>query len=176
MIDTMTIRHAILPTATGELTAVLDGARGDSVLLALYFPGHWTLPEPAGFGERIGPDEDPVLGALAEQLAAYLVGELRDFDLPLDLRGGEHHLRVWERLQSIPYGETVTYGELATELGGAAQAIGRAVGHNPVSIVVPCHRVIGSDGSLTGYGGGLERKRFLLALEEPTAVERDALF
>lgn len=174
----MTTRHALLPTGTGELTAVLDEAphAGGSVLIGLYFVGHWTLPDPDGFGERIGPTEDPVLVALTEQIDEYLGGRRRDFDLPLELRGGEHHRRVWQRLQQIPYGETVTYGELATELGGAAQATGRAVGANPISIVVPCHRVVGADGSLTGYAGGLERKRALLALEEPPAAERGALF
>lgn len=174
----MTTRHALLPTGTGELTAVLGEAlHGDgTVLVGLYFAGHWTLPDPEGFGERIGPTEDPVLMRLTEQIDEYLGGRRRDFDLPLELRGGEHHRRVWERLQRIPYGETLTYGDLAAELGGAAQAIGRAVGANPISIVVPCHRVIGADGSLTGYAGGLERKRALLALEEPSAVERGALF
>lgn len=174
----MTTRHALLPTGTGQLTAVLDEASqgGGTVLIGVYFVGHWTLPDPAGFGERIGPAEDPVLVSLTEQLDEYLGGRRRDFDLPLELRGGEHHRRVWERLQRIPYGETVTYGELATELRSAAQATGRAVGANPISIVVPCHRVVGADGSLTGYAGGLERKRALLALEEPAPEERGALF
>ena len=176
MIDTMSTRHALVPTGIGELTAVLDETVGGSILVGLYFPGHWTLPDPVGFGERVGARSDPVLVALADQLEAYLAGELRDFDLPVELRGGGHHLRVWERLRRIPYGETLTYGDLAAGLGGAAQAVGRAVGANPVSIIVPCHRVIGSDGSLTGYAGGLERKRSLLALEEPSAGERDALF
>lgn len=175
MIGPMTTRHALIPTGIGDLTAVLDGTAGDTVLVGLYFPGHWTLPDPDTFGPRTDPAE-PVLVALAAQLGEYLDGERRDFDLPLDLRGGEHHQRVWERLTRIPYGETVTYGELATELGGAAQAIGRAVGANPISILVPCHRVVGADGSLTGYAGGIERKRRLLALEEPTSEERGALF
>lgn len=176
MIGRMTTRHALLPTGIGELTAVLDEAEGrGTALVGLYFPGHWTLPDPESFGPRTDADE-PVLVALAAQLGEYLDGRRREFDLPLDLRGGEHHRRVWERLSRIPYGATLTYGELAAESGGAAQAVGRAVGANPVSIVVPCHRVVGADGSLTGYAGGLERKRHLLALEEPAASERDALF
>ncbi len=176
MIGPMTTRHALLPTGVGELTAVLDEAEGrGTALVGLYFPGHWTLPDPESFGPRTDADE-PVLVALAAQLGEYLDGRRREFDLPLDLRGGEHHRRVWERLSRIPYGATLTYGELAAESGGAAQAVGRAVGANPVSIVVPCHRVVGADGSLTGYAGGLERKRHLLALEEPAASERDALF
>lgn len=191
MIEPMTTRHAILPTGIGDpfeasaagrpahlwdrLTAVLDGEGERTVLVGLYFPGHWTLPDPADFGPETDAPE-PVLTTLATQLGEYLSGTRRDFDLPIDLRGGEHHRRVWERLNRIPYGETVTYGQLADELGGAAQAIGRAVGANPISIVVPCHRVVGADGSLTGYAGGIERKRALLALEEPAAEERGALF
>lgn len=175
MIGPMTTRHALLPTDIGELTAVLDGTGRSTVLVGLYFPGHWTLPDPDTFGPRTDSDE-PVLTALATQLGEYLDGGRRDFDLPLDLRGGEHHQRVWERLTRIPYGETLTYGDLASERGGAAQAVGRAVGANPISIVVPCHRVVGADGSLTGYAGGIERKRRLLTLEEPAPEERGALF
>ncbi len=169
-------RHALLPTDIGELTAVLDEtADGGTVLIGLYFPGHWTLPDPDTFGPTTTADE-PVLTALGDQLGEYLRGQRRDFDLPVELRGGEHHRRVWERLTRIPYGQTLTYGDLAAELGGAAQAIGRAVGANPISIVIPCHRVVGADGSLTGYAGGLERKRRLLALERPPAEELGALF
>ncbi|HIZ98229.1 MAG TPA: methylated-DNA--[protein]-cysteine S-methyltransferase [Candidatus Janibacter merdipullorum] len=178
MIDIMTTRHARIATQLGELTAVLDEARGGggAVLIGLYFPGHWTLPEGADHGPEVSPTDEPPLTALTEQLSAYLDGARRDFTIPYELRGGEHHHRVWEILETIPYGETVTYGDLARRTGGAAQAVGRAVGANPVSIIVPCHRVVGADGSLTGYAGGLERKRTLLALEEPPAGERDALF
>lgn len=176
MIDTMSTRHALVRTGLGDLTAVVDEAKdGRSVLVGLYFPGHWTLPEEGLLGPPTATEE-PVLDQLADELAEYLAGGRRTFEVPVELRGGEHHLRVWQRLTRIPYGETVTYGQLAEELGGAAQAVGRAVGANPLSVLVPCHRVVGSDGSLTGYAGGLERKRRLLALEEPTAQERDALF
>lgn len=175
MIEGMSTRHAIVPTALGDLTAVVRaGGAGTSVLTGLYFPGHWTLPSGVDFGER--DDQDALVGLLAQQLGQYLDGTRTGVDVPLALTGGEHHVRVWQRLRRIPYGATITYGELATELGGAAQAVGRAVGANPISILVPCHRVIGSDGSLTGYAGGLERKRTLLALEEPGPGERDALF
>ena len=104
---------------------------------------------------------------LISQLDAYFTGKLRDFTLPLDLRGTSFQRQVWDILCGIPWGETRTYGEIAQALGRprAARAVGRAVGTNPVSIVVPCHRVVGSDGSLTGYGGGLDRKRALLKLE-----------
>jgi len=102
-----------------------------------------------------------------EQLQAYLAGELREFELPLAAEGTPFQQRVWRALCDIPYGETISYGELARRIGQptAARAVGLANGQNPISIVVPCHRVIGANGSLTGYGGGLERKRWLLAHE-----------
>ncbi|MGK2882337.1 MAG: methylated-DNA--[protein]-cysteine S-methyltransferase [Mycobacterium sp.] len=103
----------------------------------------------------------------AEQLAAYFAGELTTFDLDLDLGGTPFQRRVWEALQTIPYGQTRSYGQIAEQIGacGASRAVGLANGHNPIGIIVPCHRVIGASGSLTGYGGGLERKRALLDLE-----------
>jgi len=105
--------------------------------------------------------------ALARELDAYFAGKLRRFTVPLDLRGTAFQLRVWEILCSIPYGVTRSYREVAQALGNpkATRAVGQAIGRNPVSIIVPCHRVIGSDGRLTGYGGGLPRKRALLDLE-----------
>jgi methylated-DNA-[protein]-cysteine S-methyltransferase len=118
-------------------------------------------------GER--DDDDPVLGEAARQLAAYFAGRLTRFDLPLDPDGTPFQRAVWESLRAIPYGETRTYGELAHELGlggRAARAVGLANGRNPVPIVVPCHRVVGAGGRLTGYGGGLARKRALLDLEQ----------
>lgn len=104
---------------------------------------------------------------LISQLDAYFAGKLRKFKIPLDLRGTSFQRRVWDLLCDIPWGETRSYGQIAKSLGRpkAARAVGRAVGTNPVSIVVPCHRVIGSDGTLTGYGGGLDRKEALLKLE-----------
>jgi methylated-DNA-[protein]-cysteine S-methyltransferase len=176
MIEIMTTRHAVLTTPLGELTAVVEDGPDGRALVGLYFPGHWTLPDPAGFGPRVPSGSDEIFERLQGELDEYLAGERRDFDIPLQLRGGEHHRRVWDLLLRIPYGETITYGDLARETGGAAQAVGRAVGANPISILVPCHRVVGSDGSITGYAGGLDRKRALLALEEPAAEERDALF
>jgi methylated-DNA-[protein]-cysteine S-methyltransferase len=102
-----------------------------------------------------------------DQLNAYFAGELTTFELELDLRGSAFQRRVWQALLTIPFGETRSYGEIAEQIGapGAARAVGLANGHNPIAIVVPCHRVIGASGSLTGYGGGLDRKRSLLALE-----------
>lgn len=106
-----------------------------------------------------------------EQLEQYFAGERSEFDIPLDLRGSEFQRSVWDALLTIPYGETRSYGEIAKQIGrpDRARAVGSANGRNPVSIVVPCHRVIGADGSLVGYGGGLERKRWLLEHEAGVA-------
>ena len=104
---------------------------------------------------------------VTRQLRAYFRAELTDFDVPLDMQGTEFQLRVWNRLLKIPHGETTSYGQLARRIGqpSAVRAVGLANGSNPIPIIVPCHRVIGSDGSLTGYGGGLSVKEKLLALE-----------
>jgi methylated-DNA-[protein]-cysteine S-methyltransferase len=112
--------------------------------------------------------DDRILPGVVDQLEAYFAGELTDFDLPLDLGGSEFQRRVWKALLTIPYGETRSYGYIANQIGadGAARAVGLANGRNPVAIIVPCHRVIGSAGTLTGYGGGLDRKRTLLEMEK----------
>ena len=122
------------------------------------------------FGGKPEPGwrEDPAaLADTVRQLRAYFAGELRDFDLSLAPEGTPFQLRVWRELRNIPYGQTISYGELARRIGSpnASRAVGLANGANPISIVVPCHRVIGSNGKLTGYGGGLENKERLLALE-----------
>jgi methylated-DNA-[protein]-cysteine S-methyltransferase len=120
-------------------------------------------------GSRIRPEgSSPVLAEAARQLDAYFEGELVTFDLPLELRGTDFQRGCWLALASIPYGQTVSYGEQARRLGlgnDAARAVGAANGQNPLPIVLPCHRVIGADGSLTGFGGGLHVKRFLLEHE-----------
>lgn len=110
---------------------------------------------------------NPLLRQAVEQLRAYFAGELRDFDLALDIQGTPFQKRVWAELRNIPYGETRSYSDVANAIGApkAVRATGAANGRNPIPIVVPCHRVIGADGSLTGYGGGLPLKRFLLDLE-----------
>ena len=107
------------------------------------------------------------LADVVRQLRAYFTGDLRRFDLPLAPQGTPFQQRVWRELLEIPYGETMSYGELARKIGSpsASRAVGLANGSNPISIVIPCHRVIGSSGKLTGYGGGLEKKEWLLALE-----------
>jgi methylated-DNA-[protein]-cysteine S-methyltransferase len=114
---------------------------------------------------------EPVLLGAEAQLRAYFAGELRRFDLPLAPRGTAFQLSVWDALLEIPYGATTTYSELAAMIGrpSACRAVGAANGRNPLAVIVPCHRVIGAAGALTGYGGGLERKRMLLALEAAKA-------
>jgi methylated-DNA-[protein]-cysteine S-methyltransferase len=112
------------------------------------------------------------------QLSDYFAGHRRRFDLPLQLRGTPFQLAVWQALQDIPYGQTISYGELARRVGNpnGSRAVGLANGSNPIAIVVPCHRVIGSNGKLTGYGGGLENKETLLALERKHGAAQAALF
>jgi methylated-DNA-[protein]-cysteine S-methyltransferase len=128
------------------------------------------FPNERGFRQGMDTPERPsaLLTEVARQLERYFLGEPHAFELPLELIGTPFQLRVWEELRTIPYGETVSYGELARRIGspGEAREVGGAVGRTPTPIVVPCHRVIGADGSLVGYGGGLERKRALLDLEQ----------
>ncbi|MEU6623219.1 methylated-DNA--[protein]-cysteine S-methyltransferase [Streptomyces litmocidini] len=163
------IRHTVVDSPYEPLTLVAV----DGVLSRVHMTGQRHRPPEETFGE---PDPRP-FGEAIRQLDAYFAGELTEFDLPLNLIGTPFQLRVWQQLLRIPYGETRTYGELAEELGspGASRAVGLANGKNPVSIIVPCHRVIGAGGGLTGYGGGLDRKQRLLAFESGTA-EPDALF
>lgn len=121
--------------------------------------------EPAGDRE-----DDALLDEVERQLTEYFAGERREFDLPVAADGTEFQKKVWAYLRTIPFGETVTYGRVATDLGyqaGISRAVGAANGANPIPIVVPCHRVVGSDGKLTGYAGGVERKTTLLELEQP---------
>jgi methylated-DNA-[protein]-cysteine S-methyltransferase len=121
----------------------------------------------------LGPEEDshPILEEAARQLRAYFAGRLWQFDVPLDPQGTDFQLRVWRALLGIPYGETRSYAKVATAIGApkAVRAVGAANGANPIAIIVPCHRVIGSGGQLTGYGGGLPLKRMLLELEARNA-------
>jgi methylated-DNA-[protein]-cysteine S-methyltransferase len=155
--------HTIVDSPLGPLTLVAD----DGTLSGLYFPGHWTGPDPASFGER----RDDGLDEARRQLAEYFAGERRSFQLVTVSVGDAFQRRVWELIDGIPYGLTTTYGELARELGGPslARRVGAAVGRNPLSVIRPCHRVVGKGGRLTGYAGGLERKRALLELEGATA-------
>lgn len=143
----------------GELTLASDG----EALTGLYMTDQRHRPALPAAGAR----EDVVLAAARDQLAEYFTGERRRFELPLRPAGTEFQRSVWAALREIPYGETAGYGELARRLGrpSAARAVGLANGRNPLAIIVPCHRVIGAAGALTGYGGGLDRKRYLLELE-----------
>lgn len=115
--------------------------------------------------------DDDIFGEVTRQLDEYFAGERTTFDVPLAPSGTAFQLEVWVALQTIPYGTTCSYGELAAQIGrpGASRAVGLANGRNPISIIIPCHRVIGSTGTLTGYGGGLERKKWLLDLERGSA-------
>ncbi|WP_330172793.1 methylated-DNA--[protein]-cysteine S-methyltransferase [Streptomyces sp. NBC_01498] len=161
--------HTVIDSPFGPLTLVAT----DGVLSALYMTEHRHRPPQDTFGVV----DARAFGAVTEQLGEYFAGERTEFDLPLRMAGTPFQLSVWEQLMAIPYGETRSYGQLADALGksGASRAVGLANGKNPVSIIVPCHRVIGSTGGLTGYGGGLDRKRRLLALEgAATTGERRA--
>jgi methylated-DNA-[protein]-cysteine S-methyltransferase len=167
----MTTTHSVMDSSLGPLTLRAD----DGVLSGLYMVEHRHGPSVEALGERVA-DAAP---AAREQLAAYFAGELREFRLEVALRGTAFQHRVWAALREIRYGETCSYTELATAIGSptAVRAVGLANGKNPVSIVVPCHRVVGANGSLTGYGGGTDRKRALLELEGARVVRGEpALF
>lgn len=169
------IRHGLVPTSLGELLLVADG----DALTGLYFSDHKYPPNPDDIGEDLGFEpEDATFAQAARELREYLAGERREFEIAVAPRGDDFSQQVWEILLAIPYGETRTYGWIAERLGNRAlaQRVGQSVGHNPVSIIIPCHRIVGADGSLTGFAGGLERKRTLLALEEPPAEEAGRLF
>jgi methylated-DNA-[protein]-cysteine S-methyltransferase len=130
----------------------------------------WATQDPADAGFELDREDErhPVLIQAARELREYFAGHRRDFSVPLDLRGTEFQNKVWHALRSIPFGETRSYGELASQIGApkASRAVGAANGRNPIPIILPCHRVIGSSGSLTGFGGGLPMKRELLAHEQ----------
>ncbi|MDO5729714.1 MAG: methylated-DNA--[protein]-cysteine S-methyltransferase [Actinomycetaceae bacterium] len=156
----MVLRHTLTVTPVGELTLVAE----DEALVGVYFEhdsdstidtGIWVSPA------------DSVLSEAADQLHAYFSGALTEFSINYSLPNSTFSSRVWRELETIPYGHTTTYGDIARALRkpGAARAVGSAVGRNPLSIIVPCHRVIGADGTITGYAGGLDRKRYLLQLE-----------
>ncbi|MGH3881709.1 MAG: methylated-DNA--[protein]-cysteine S-methyltransferase [Actinophytocola sp.] len=156
----MSNTHTVIDSPIGELTLVADAGR----LVGVYFRHHWYRPDPATFGPR---DNDEVFAEAAHQLGAYFAGRRSTFDLPVRAGGDDFQRVVWQRIAAIPYGETVTYGDIARNLGdrSLARDVGAAVGRNPLSVVLACHRVVGKGGALTGYAGGLRRKRFLLDLE-----------
>ena len=155
-------RYRMVDSPIGPLTLAGEG----STLTNLRMVEQTYEPDRADWllDDRAFPDA-------VEQLDAYFAGELQEFDLSLRLLGTEFQRRVWNALRTIPYGETRTYGEIAQQIGAptAFRAVGLANGHNPIAVIVPCHRVIGANGSLTGFGGGLERKSALLELERTTS-------
>ena len=165
--------RAVIDSAVGPLTLVAQ----DGAIVGLYMDTQRHRPDDDELGvpDRRGREAEPFKAA-ADQLDAYFAGALTRFTLSLAPRGSQFQQRVWAALQHIPYGETESYGELADRIGspGAARAVGLANGKNPIGIIIPCHRVVGADGSLTGYGGGLDRKKQLLDLE--LAVSGTALF
>ncbi|GHJ99573.1 methylated-DNA--[protein]-cysteine S-methyltransferase [Streptomyces sp. NPDC003753] len=157
-------QHTIIDSPYGPLTLVAD----DGVLCGLYMTDQRHRPSEETFGER----GEGAFAEAEEQLEAYFAGDLKEFTLELRLNGTPFQRGVWEQLRRIPYGETRSYGQLADALGkpGASRAVGLANGRNPIGIIVPCHRVIGASGGLTGYGGGLDRKRRLLEFERGSAL------
>ncbi len=159
----MALARSTMPSPVGELTLIAS----ETGLVAVL----WENDDPTRVRLADVQDEadHPVLTRTAAQLAEYFAGERRSFDLPLDFRGTDFQKSVWAQLLAIPFGETRSYGEIARNLGNptASRAIGAANGRNPISIIAPCHRVVGASGSLTGFAGGLETKAFLLKLEGP---------
>jgi methylated-DNA-[protein]-cysteine S-methyltransferase len=162
--------HRVIESPLGELTLVAEA----DALAGVYFTHHRGRPGPAAFGSR----DDTILDEAAAQLGEYFAGTRTRFDLVVGLAGAPFDLAVWELLTHIPAGETRSYGQLARQLGdpALAQEVGAANARNPLCIVVPCHRVIGSDGRLVGYAGGLGRKRALLELERRVADGSGPLF
>ena len=171
---TTSTRHVVIDSPIGPLTLVRD----DDGLTGLYYPGHWTRPHQATFGPRVEPSDDHGFNEAIAQLHEYFAGERQEFDLPINPLGSERARQVWQLLAEIPYGQTTTYGALARAVGGgiSPRAIGGFVGHNPLSIFIACHRVVGSTGKLTGYAGGLHRKLYLLELEKAIPVAPQALW
>ena len=170
----MNTRHAVIESPLGELTLVAEG----DALTGLYFRHHWYRPDDDTMGPKVDAKSDELLAKARTQLTDYLAGRRHGFNLPTRLHGDETQQRIWHLLSTIPYGETITYGELAVAIadGTTAREVGQTVGRNPLSIVIPCHRVVGRNGQLTGYAGGLKRKQLLLELEEPDEVKAARLF
>jgi len=158
----MTVRYTIVPSPIDDLLLTSEGG----ALTRLHMTPHRGRH---GIGDDwVRDDDERVLAEARRQLDTYFAGNLSAFDLPLDPAGTPFQVQVWQQLTRIPYGQTISYGELARRIENpsASRAVGLANGRNPIAVIVPCHRVIGADGSLTGFGGGLDRKRALLSLEQ----------
>ncbi|EOD64704.1 methylated-DNA--[protein]-cysteine S-methyltransferase [Amycolatopsis vancoresmycina] len=160
--------HLVTDSPIGPLTLVGTG----NTVTGVYFPNHWTRPDRSAFGER----DDTAFPEAVRQLKEYFAGHRTTFDVPMQAAGPDADRAVWAEIAKIPYGATATYGDLAQAVGGLPHEVGAAVGRNPLSILVACHRVVGKNGKLTGYAGGLKRKEFLLELERPPASERGQLW
>lgn len=160
----MKLAHKKVPSPVGELKLVASG-KG---LVAILWPD--DSPRRVRLEESVADKHHPVLIETERQLQEYFAGKRKDFTVPLDLRGTRFQKDVWEALLAIPFGTTRSYGQLAKQLGNpqAARAVGAAIGRNPISLIVPCHRAIGSSGKLTGFAGGLKVKARLLDLEKNT--------
>ena len=165
-----TMRYRTIDSPVGLLTLAGVG----STLMHLRMVDQTHEPDRSDWE----PADDDAFPEAVEQLSAYFAGELTEFDLELELAGTEFQRRVWAALRTIPYGQTRSYGQIAEQIGspGASRAVGLANGRNPIGIIVPCHRVIGSTGGMTGYGGGIDRKRALLALEKSRKPANLTLF
>ncbi|MGW7531033.1 methylated-DNA--[protein]-cysteine S-methyltransferase [Amycolatopsis sp. NPDC054798] len=161
----MSTRHVVTETSLGPVTLVAEG----EAVTGLYFSRHTRRPSPEAFGPEVVGSADPLLAEADRQLRQYLAGRRREFDLPLAAEGDAFQQAVWDIVKTVRHGETTTYGRIAEQLGDRrlARRVGRAVGANPLCVFVPCHRVVGSTGALTGYAGGLERKQSLLEREKP---------
>jgi methylated-DNA-[protein]-cysteine S-methyltransferase len=161
-------------TITGSPVGNLTLVKGGKDLVGLFFPGHRPAPRHSRLGDKAAGG----FGDVETQLAEYFAGTRRQFDVPSVAMGTSQQRRVWAQVSAIPYGETATYGQLADQLGDGttAQEVGAALARNPLCIVIPCHRIVGADGGLTGYAGGLGRKRFLLELEQRVAGCSGRLF
>lgn len=170
----MNQRHAFITTDLGKVTLTAT----DQYLTGLYFPGHKPQPDASTFGQLVEAATDDLFSQVETELADYFIGNRQEFTVPLATAGDEFSEQVWALIKQIPYGQTTSYGALAKQLGNRhlAQRVGQAVGRNPISVVIPCHRVVGADGSLTGYAGGIERKRRLLEIEEPADKTQARLF
>jgi methylated-DNA-[protein]-cysteine S-methyltransferase len=162
------MEHTIVDSPIGSLTLVGE----DGVVTGLYFPHHWTSPDRSAFGTR----DDTAFPEAVRQLKEYFAGQRTEFDVETRADGPASDRAVWAEITKIPYGRTATYGDLAQAVGGLPHEVGAAVGRNPLSILVACHRVVGKNGKLTGYAGGLKRKEYLLELERPPAAERGQLW
>lgn len=166
----MHLRYRTVESPVGPLTLAGEG----STLMHLRMADQTHEPDRSGWTPA-GPE---AFADVVEQLNAYFAGTLTEFDVDLELRGTEFQRKVWAALQTIPHGETRSYGEIAEQIGspGASRAVGLANGRNPIAIIVPCHRVIGAAGSMTGYGGGIDRKKMLIGLEKMQTPAEPTLF